>query len=97
MAKVEKEKSKQMYQLNIMFNSKESSVFGGIQAQSVSIVVDAETRNKALDMYYGKNGIIAVTLNENLTRHINASNILYIDEVILAQEEQGKEGGKDGE
>lgn len=81
------------YNLTIIFDRKEGSPFGGISAQSVSIMTDKDTRDKVLEQFHGGEGVLSVSLNNGITRHINSKNILYIDEVEISEEE-GKDEQK---
>lgn len=88
-AKTEKVKSCQVV---IIFDRKEGSPFGGVNAQSVTLLIDEDTKNKVIKQFTEQEGVLTVHLSNGVIRHINARNILYIDETEIVDE--GGDGDK---
>lgn len=81
-----------VFQLAIMFDRKEGSPFGGLNSQSVTVVVSEEVRNRVMDQYYNREGILSVQLGSGTVRHINVANILYIDETEIVNVKENSNG-----
>ena len=79
-------KSNKSISLIIYFDRLESSAFGGVNAQLLRLLLPEEEANKVIEQFKSQEGILSVNLGDGRWRHINAQNILYIDEQEVIEE-----------
>lgn len=83
------------FNVTIVFDRKEGSRFGGVQAQVTTLLLDAKTTGDLVSHFQSKDGVISIAFPDGkTTRYINTANILYMDVQEILVNEGGDNEGK---
>lgn len=81
-------KNEKQFQVKILFDRQESTVFGGVGAQGVTLLLDETVKNTVLEHFIKQDSVITVTMSDFSTRYINTRNILYVDVTEVATDKK---------
>lgn len=73
------DKQEKQFKVDVLFDKKESTVFGGLGAQSLTLLLPESVKNTVIDHFLKQESVLTVTMSDLSTRYINTRNILYID------------------
>lgn len=81
-------KNEKQFQVKILFDRQESTVFGGVGAQGVTLLLDETVKNTVLEHFIKQDSVITVTMSDFSTRYVNTRNILYVDVTEVATDKK---------